>query len=1117
MNLSLPVYIEERKVAGEPRPVFVLRPLFFEAPRATGRQLSAGLSKLAQLVRNHLDAIANAPRQDDLVPWTFAPPLIERSVSFTLRLRRQTADARFLVVSFEALGRRLAFTPALPDLFFELLRGQDVAARAEEVLTDHYRRLEKDEGDDFALPEVLTAYARAWVTTLELDIHPNPTLKPPVETSLMAIFGGGTKPDGRIELAKVGRCLDWLYPDELDRVVLRDAEAAELTRLLAARDRRPVLILGPRKVGKTALVHEAVFRRVAARASAHTSERNTWLLSGPRLISGMSYVGQWESRLIAICQHAAKRDHVLYFDDVLGLYNAGQSADSDLSVAAVMRPIVERREFRLLAEMTPDAFRVLREKDRGLADLFHVLPLDEPAEPQARRVLMHVIRNLEDRHRCRFDPAALPAAMDLQRRYVRDQSMPGKAAAFLSQLASKYAGASRQGGGAADAIDRRTVMAEFQSRSGLSVAFLDHGARLDRATVVNALAKDIVGQNEALSAMADVVAIGKARLNDPGRPLGTFLFLGPTGVGKTAAAKALAAYLYGDASRLVRFDLNEYVDASSPARLTGTFANPEGLLTSAIRRQPYCVLLLDEIEKAHPGVFDLLLQVLGEGRLTDALGRTSDFGSAVVIMTSNLGSREAGQSFGLRPAAHEPPSRREAYTDAARNFFRPEFFNRIDRIVPFASLARDQIAAIADRLIADLFRREGLVHRRCVLDIEPPAMNRIVDQGYHPDLGARALKRAVERQLTAPIAQRLAMLPPDAPTIVSIRAADDGGIVPTVRSLENARPIPPRFTPEELSDPDEILDRVEDFLDRVEARDATDGRPPIAGSPVRPLSGSIPPNRVSADALNDRDFRHFAIREQVARVDRRVGFIDDELDRTRKKSPANKRRPGGPRVPPVRRIHAIADTPEQLAAILAETRGDPLARLGEFLESARPLGDELADRLTALAHECALLGAMQDDRAGGRARVTLRPTGGGGGADHEARMAPVRALRDAYATLFPKQAGLVATVLPPAAGDGALAVDLEMPGIAVILRGETGVHLFHPPGEGVMPVSVTVSELPIETGGNSSDTRSTRVLRLYDPAVATLDLRTGLLCPKLPTGDDLKRMILATLPMPEGF
>jgi len=206
----------------------------------------------------------------------------------------------------------------------------------------------------------------------------------------------------------------------------------------------------------------------------------------------------------------------------------------------------------------------------------------------------------------------------------------------------------------------------------------------------------------ALRALADVVAIAKARLNDPGRPLGTFCFLGPTGVGKTAAAKALARYLYGGDARLLRFDMNEYLDPASPARLIGTFARPEGLLTAAVRRQPYCVLLLDEIEKAHPAVFDLLLQVLGEGRLTDALGRTADFTSAVVIMTSNLGARAASAAaFGLRPVG---ASRNETYLDAARAFFRPEFFNRIDRVVPFDPLDRAQVAAIADRLIADLFR-----------------------------------------------------------------------------------------------------------------------------------------------------------------------------------------------------------------------------------------------------------------------------------------------------------------------------------------------------------------------------------------------------------------------------
>ena len=215
----------------------------------------------------------------------------------------------------------------------------------------------------------------------------------------------------------------------------------------------------------------------------------------------------------------------------------------------------------------------------------------------------------------------------------------------------------------------------------------------------------MVGQDEAVEAVADRICLSRARLNDPGRPLGSFLFAGPTGVGKTQCARALADYLYGSSERMVRFDMNEFVTHYSAARLVGTFSSPEGLLTSAVRQQPFSVVLLDEIEKAHPDVFDLLLQVLGEGRLTDALGNTVDFGNTFVIMTSNLGSTEASGIAGFG----ENKPRVGAYLQAVERFFRPEFVNRLDKIIPFDPLTEDQIHDITRRLIESVAQREGFL------------------------------------------------------------------------------------------------------------------------------------------------------------------------------------------------------------------------------------------------------------------------------------------------------------------------------------------------------------------------------------------------------------------------
>jgi ATP-dependent Clp protease ATP-binding subunit ClpC len=269
MNLAIPIYIEEHKVAGDPTPQFRLRPLFFEQPLKAARQLAMGMSKLAQAMRQRLDALATQPRQEEMIPWTFSPALSEARVKFSLQLRRQTVDCRVLVASFSALDRRIAFVPALGDVYFEVLRGQDLEQRARDVIGEHFRRLEKEEGEAFELPARLASCSRAWITPLELDVHPKPSLEKAPEGNLMAILSS-QKPDGRFELTRVGRCLDWLYPDELDRAVMREEEVGELLRLLAEPDRRPLLLWGRERWARR---RSCTRRFIAARRSGNN---RTW-------------------------------------------------------------------------------------------------------------------------------------------------------------------------------------------------------------------------------------------------------------------------------------------------------------------------------------------------------------------------------------------------------------------------------------------------------------------------------------------------------------------------------------------------------------------------------------------------------------------------------------------------------------------------------------------------------------------------------------------------------------------------------------------------------------------------------------------------------------------------
>lgn len=843
MKLKIPIYVESLREA-DSKNVYTARPLFFTGPRARAEKLDRLLTHMAQQLGQYLSELGRKERHDDLAGCTFHPPFRQEKHELLFCLRRHTGRCRFLFVSFRQFGRRLAFTPSVPDLWFDVARSEQVADRAKEVLTNYFRKCEHEDSA-FRLDGVGVT-GTAYVTPLEMSIRP-PRLPPEPPVARFLMIGNAEMVDGASELRRVGRCLDWLYPDELDRAVLREAEVAELGRLLKEKEQRPVLVVGPRQVGKTALVHEHVFREVSQRSSPFLDRKNVWLLSPARLISGMSYVGQWENRLLAILKEARRRGHVLYFDDLLGLFLAGKTGQASLSVADVLKPYLERREVRIVSEITPESLRVLREQDRGFADLFHLLPLAEPGESDTLHILIAVQRQLEGQQRCRFALDVLPTVLDLQRRYGRDAAFPGKAARSLRRLAVKFRG---------QEVTRNATLGEFQLQSGLALDFLDRQVRLEQTTVRDALARLIIGQKAAVEAAARVIAVAKARLNDPDRPLASFLFLGPTGVGKTQCAKALAAYLFGTEERLLRFDLNEYGEPGAATRLVGTFYQPEGLLTSAIRRQPFAVVLFDEIEKAHPEVFDLLLQVLGEGRLSDALGRTADFTHALVVLTSNLGVREAESQFGFRS---DPNAAAAAYVRAAEQFFRPEFFNRLDNVIPFCRLARDGVRGIARKLLGDVLAREGLVQRKVILQVEEKALERLVDEGYDPLLGARALKRAVERSLTQPLAEQLACQPPTGFTAIAVHAGPRQLAVHAYPLKEAPRLCP---GPMALAEPEEVMARVREAVRDLE-EELTCLRP----------TGLITLGQVQAE-----HYRYFSIREQVDRVRALTKRLEDKID-----------------------------------------------------------------------------------------------------------------------------------------------------------------------------------------------------------------------------------------------
>ena len=772
MKICVPLYLQGDGSQYQCFPLFWTELFHVRAPL---------LNKVIQLsqqnLRQSLEASLREPRLDKLTRITFCPDLREQFLHLKFEYERRTAQVRLLFVTFQALGQRVAYTPSLPHLWFPLQESPSLEVQAAEAVRLHLRQL-KREGSEIE-PENLSLAQRGWVHFATLDIDAPGISQPPAAKSLFALLGGAPTLSGAEELAQCGRNLERRMEESPEIFLGRSRELAEMALWRSSSQRSGLLLVGPRLVGKSALIRAHVSQRLEDERLKNLNKKKkrdrsgTFLLSPGRLISGMSYLGQWENRFLGILKHCRKRDHVLVFDDVLGLLTAGVSSDSSLNAAQILKSYLDRSEIRVIGEVTPEAYQILRQRDRALADHFQVLFIDPPEPAENRNIALAAARAAEESQECVFSLEAIHQALQIGDRYLSDASHPGKVARLLQQVAAHFR---KQSVGGSE------LLQWFAEHSGMSLQLLDDRTTLEAASVTDRIRQQMVGQDEAVRCCVEVVALSKARLQSPNRPLGSLLFVGPTGVGKTECAKALANALFSSQERLIRIDMNEYLGADSVARLIGTFHRPEGLLTEAVRSQPFSVLLLDEIEKAHPDVLLLLLQLLGDGRLTDARGRTVDFTQTIVVMTSNLGAEQTQSSLGIRSRVQQEEL---TYRRAAEEFFPPELFNRIDRIVPFHRLDRPTIARIAERLWQKLLEREGLRRRQCLLEVDPQARERVIDAGFHPQLGARALKRTMEEKIVGPVARRLAALPPEGLTLIRV----DGDLQVRVETMTSGQPL----------------------------------------------------------------------------------------------------------------------------------------------------------------------------------------------------------------------------------------------------------------------------------------------------------------------------------------
>lgn len=604
---------------------------------------------------------------------------------------------------------------------------------------------------------------------------------------------------------------------KLDPVIGREQEIRRVMQTIARRTKNNPVLIGGAGVGKTAIAEGLAQAIVAGDVPDILKERRVMALDISALVAGSKFRGEFEERLKAVLDEVkeAHREVILFIDEIHTMVGAGR-ADGGLDASNMLKPALARGELQTIGATTPDEYRQYIEKDSALERRFQPIWVDEPNVEDTITMLKALRPKYEAHHKIRIDDSALIASVKLSNRYIADRKLPDKAVDLIDESASKLRidleslsstqrhvdsvirnleneeeAASQRGDYEAAAkirtdrlkqledtksedsgrqdpllmktvVDQETIAQLISEWTGIPVTNLLEEESKKLLNMEDRLHARVIGQNEAIEAVSDALRRARAGLKDPRRPIGSFIFLGPTGVGKTELVKALAATLFDDEDSLVRIDMSEYMEKYSVSRLIGAppgYVGYEdaGQLTELIRRRPYRVILFDEIEKAHPDVFNLLLQILEDGRLTDGQGRTVDFRNTVIVMTSNLGTGNwAQQKVGFKRDdawEEEKVKLKKSVEDALTKTFRPEFLNRIDDIIVFEPLTQVQIHEIVELMVDDVKTR--LADQSIFISLSEKAREWLAKEGFHPDFGARPLRRTIQRYIENPLSKQL--------------------------------------------------------------------------------------------------------------------------------------------------------------------------------------------------------------------------------------------------------------------------------------------------------------------------------------------------------------------------
>ena len=618
---------------------------------------------------------------------------------------------------------------------------------------------------------------------------------------------------------------------KLDPVIGRAKEIERVMQVLSRRTKNNPVLIGEPGVGKTAIVEGLAQKIVANEVPETLQGKQLYTLDLGALVAGSRYRGDFEERLKKVLKEIGTRgDIILFIDEIHTLVGAG-AAEGAIAAASILKPMLARGELQTVGATTLEEYRKYLEKDSALERRFQPIQVSEPSVSDTVKILMGLKDRYEEHHSVRFTEKAIVSAASLADRYISDRFLPDKAIDLIDEAGSRMRIYRTNPNPQMGEIDKKLAEIRRKKADAVQSEQFERAAQLrdeerllldDRTTQEEALAaageksewvideeeiaevlaqwtgipvhrlteeesarllnmeeelhKRIIGQHDAIAAVSRAIRRTRAGLKDPRRPAGSFIFLGPSGVGKSETAKALANFLFGHDDALIQLDMSEYMEKHTVSRLVGSPPgyvgyDEGGQLTEAVRRKPFSVVLFDEIEKAHPDVFNTLLQILEEGRLTDAQGRSVDFKNTVIIMTSNLGTRDLRKKavgFQVGDETMNYEKMKEKVTEELKRHFRPEFLNRLDEIIVFHELEMDELKQIVDLLLNRV--REQLSTQQLDLVLTDDAKEFLGTRGYEPELGARPLRRAIQRYLEDPLSERVLLgdFPPNSTILVGV-------------------------------------------------------------------------------------------------------------------------------------------------------------------------------------------------------------------------------------------------------------------------------------------------------------------------------------------------------------